>query len=171
MEAVYEDKYLNSVYYTDRCLGQFFTQVKKEGLWDNTLFILVADHGVVGPENAQFTDRKRFNIPMLWTGGALAVKDTVVSTYGGQTDIAATLLNQLDLDASSFTFSKNILDPDLDGFAFFDYPDAFGIINKNMQQVFDNQSNSFIKFSGEATKIDSLKAKAYMQMVSDDYKK
>ncbi len=171
MEAVYEDKYLNSVYYTDRCLGQFFTQVKKEGLWDNTLFILVADHGVVGPENAQFTDRKRFNIPMLWTGGALAVKDTVVSTYGGQTDIAATLLNQLDLDASSFTFSKNILDSALDGFAFFDYPDAFGIINKNMQQVFDNQSNSFIKFSGEATKIDSLKAKAYMQMVSDDYKK
>lgn len=171
METIYEDKYYNSVHYTDRCLGQFFKQVKKDGLWDNTLFILVADHGVVGPENAQFTDRKRFNIPMLWTGGALAVKDTVVTTYGGQTDIAATLLNQLDLNASSFTFSKNILDEGLDGFAFFDYPDAFGIINQNMHQVFDNQSNRFIKFEGKATQTDSLKAKAYMQMVSGDHKK
>lgn len=171
MEQVYEDKYYNSVHYTDRELGRFFSEVKNQGLWDNTLFILVADHGVVGPANAQFTQRERFQIPMLWTGGALAVKDTVIITYGGQTDIAATLLNQLDLEASSFTFSKNILDEGVDGFAFFDYPDAFGVINHKMHQVFDNQSNRFIKFNGEATKTDSLKAEAYMQKVSDDHKK
>ncbi len=171
MEQVFDDPYYNSVCYTDRCLGNFFKEVKKEGLWDNTLFVLVADHSVVGSDKAKFTDRTRFQIPMLWTGGALAVKDTVVSTYGGQTDIAATLLKQLDLDASAFTFSKNILDRGLEGFAFFDYPDGFGLINKNNHQVFDNPSNGFLRFEGTANGTDSLKAKAYLQMVSKDHQR
>ena len=36
----FDDKYLNSVHYTDACLGRFFKKVKAEGLWDNTLFVL-----------------------------------------------------------------------------------------------------------------------------------
>ena len=52
METVFDDPYLNSIHYTDRCLGEFIDTVKRVGLWENTLFVLIADHGVPGPIRA-----------------------------------------------------------------------------------------------------------------------
>src|SRR5690554_5784486 len=128
MEKVHDDPYLNSVAYTDRCLGTFMHSVKERGVWDNTLFVLIADHGTPGPKRATSQMRERYQIPMLWTGGALAVKDTVVHTLGSQKDLVATLLGQLQIDASDFLFSKDLLVPDQEEYAFFTYPDAFGYV-------------------------------------------
>ncbi|SFE28811.1 LTA synthase family protein [Thermophagus xiamenensis] len=170
MERVINDDYLNSVYYTDHCLGIFFDQVKKRGLWDNTLFILVADHGVVGPEKLGYTNARRYHIPMLWTGGAVAVKDTVIETVASQVDLAATLLNQLNIDASDFKFSKNILDESVNGFAFVHYPDGFGFIDSNVFQMYNKNNFSVQVMSGAKTKEDSLKAKVWMQIIAKDFK-
>ncbi len=171
MERVYENDYHNSIHYTDKCLGEFFEKVKAEGLWDNTLFILIADHGVGGAE--KFTiDMKRFNqIPMLWTGGALAKKDTIVSKVGSQTDMVQTLLKQLDIHNSELQFSKNILDKTSAGFAFFDYSDAFGYVEKDHYQLYDNRIKRFLRMEGTKNKLDSLKGKAYLQVLSNDHQK
>ncbi|ASB49017.1 LTA synthase family protein [Alkalitalea saponilacus] len=169
MDRVYDDPYLNSVFYTDQCLGDFFRSVKSKGLWDNTLFILIADHGVPGPARATSQMIERYHIPMLWTGGALAVKDTVISTIGSQTDMVSTLLNQLRLDDSEFPFSKNLLAEEVEEFAFFTYPDAFGLITPDLYKVYDNNAGRYIVFEGEATAIDSLKGKAYLQVLSLDH--
>src|SRR5690606_32505150 len=91
MEKVNDDPYLNSVQYTDRCLGDFFKSVKESGLWDNTLFVLIADHGTSGPRKATSQMIERYHIPMVWTGGAMAVKDTVITTMGSQKDMVTTL--------------------------------------------------------------------------------
>lgn len=171
METVYDDPYVNSIHYTDRCLGEFFDTVKSAGLWDNTLFVLIADHGVPGPLRATSQMKERYHIPMLWTGGAVANRDTVVTTLGSQADMVSTLLNQLDLSTEGFDFSKNLMAELVSEFAFFTYPDAFGFITPNMYQVFDNRANRFIVFEGEATAVDSLKGKAYLQVLSADHLK
>lgn len=44
-----EDKYLNSVAYTDSCLGDFIRAFKKTKYWNNTLVIITADHGHLYP--------------------------------------------------------------------------------------------------------------------------
>ena len=171
MEKVFDNPYLNSVHYTDRCLGEFFSKVKEKGLWDNTLFVLIADHGVPGPLKATSQKKERYHIPMVWTGGALAVRDTVVSTLGSQTDMVSTLLNQLGIDDEGFDFSKNLLDPTVAQFAFFTYPDAFGYVTPESFQVYDNRAKSYIESEGNITPIDSLRAKAYLQVLSADHLK
>lgn len=170
MERVYQDDYYNSVHYTDSCLGVFFDEMKSSDLWDNSLFVLIADHGVTGPEKLGYTDARRYRIPMLWTGGALAVKDTVVETYGSQVDLAATLLSQLKIDTDRFRFSKNILDEETEGFAFIQYPDGFGYVDKNQFQVFDKNNFTPLALEGAKSTTDSLKAKVFMQMMAGDFK-
>ena len=169
MEKAHDDPYVNSVIYTDRCLGKFFDGAKARGLWDNTLFVLIADHGVPGPLNANTQMIERFHIPMVWTGGAVAAKDTVISKIGSQTDLSATLLNQLGINSDEFLFSKNILDDSVQEFAFFDYPDAFGMITPDYFYVFDNNVKDFVSFRGNASALDSIKGKAYLQAVSADH--
>lgn len=171
MEKVLNNPYLNSVHYTDRCLGEFIRKVREKGLWDNTLFVLIADHGTSGPLKATSQKKERYHIPMIWTGGALAVRDTVVSTLGSQTDMVATLLNQLGIDDAGFDFSKNLLDPSVAQFAFFTYPDAFGYITPQSFQVYDIRAKSYIEQEGNITPIDSLRAKAYLQVLSADHLK
>ncbi len=171
IEKIYENPYLNAVYYTDKCLGDFFRKVKKTKNWDNTLFLLIADHGVAGPLKATSQMKERYHIPMLWTGGAVAVKDTIINTLGSQTDMVSTLLAQLDIEASGFPFSKNLLSPLVNEFAFFTYPDAFGYITPKSFQVYDNRAKGYIEQQGEITEVDSLRAKAYLQVLSADHLK
>ena len=171
MEKVFENPYMNSVHYTDRELGKFFRAVKDNQLWDNTLFVLIADHGVAGPQKFTSQMKERYHIPMLWTGGALAVKDTIINTLGSQTDMVATLLHQLEINSEGFPFSKNLLDATSQEFAFFTYPDAFGYITPTSFQVYDNRAKAYIQTEGEISKIDSLRAKAYLQVLSADHLK
>jgi phosphoglycerol transferase MdoB-like AlkP superfamily enzyme len=171
MEQVYDNPYVNSVHYTDRCLGDFFEKVKQMPSWSNTLYILIADHGVAGPERYSSQMKERYHIPMLWTGGALDVKDTVVHTLGSQTDLVATLLNQLEIDDQGFPFSKNLLDDGVEEFAFFTYPDAFGLVTPTSFQVYDNRASRFIHAEALETRLDSLRGKAYLQVLSADHLK
>jgi len=167
----FKDPYINSIAYTDSCLGDFFNKVKAKNLWDNTLFILIADHGTSGPKKAKSAMIERYQIPMIWTGGAMAVSDSIVSKVASQRDLASTLLYQLDIDDKDFKFSKNILAPDSKEFAFFTYPDAFGYITPHSFQVYDNSAKQYINDSGLPTQLDSLRGKAYLQTVSADHLK
>ena len=138
-------KYENSIHYTDQCLGNFFREVRKLPIWDSTLFILVADHGHRLPGNYPSYDERKFRIPLLWLGGALSVKDSVVSKTGSQYDIAATLLTQMKVDRTAFNFSKDMLTPGNQGFASYTYTDGFGFVTDSTVMIYDNTSNKFIQ--------------------------
>ncbi|WP_244824744.1 LTA synthase family protein [Carboxylicivirga mesophila] len=171
MERKYKNDYHNSIAYTDQCLGEFMNEVKQRGLWDNTLFVLIADHGVPGPEKLSMEQQDFFHIPMLWTGGALAVSDTTVNKIGSQTDMAKTLLSQLNIQADDMRFSKNILDETSQSFAFFVMPsNGMGLVEEGKYQAFSNNLKKFIVMEGKQTALDSLKAKAYLQVLYNDSK-
>ncbi len=132
------DKYASSVYYTDYWLGRFFDEVSKKPCWDNSLFILLADHGHRLPGNNRIYESAKFEIPMLWLGGAL---DTVgvVSRIGSQIDLARTLLYQLDIDANEFAFSRNLLSNSNKQFAYYAFNDGFGFITDSCQFIWDHR--------------------------------
>jgi phosphoglycerol transferase MdoB-like AlkP superfamily enzyme len=120
-------KYLNSIYYTDKALGDFISDAKTRDWWDETLLILLADHSCrVG--NLTEYEEKRFRIPMLWLGGALAVRDTVINTYGSQTDLPSTLLGQLNFPREDFIFSNDLLSENPNSFAYYTFHDCIGFI-------------------------------------------
>ncbi|MBN1768893.1 MAG: sulfatase-like hydrolase/transferase [Prolixibacteraceae bacterium] len=169
MDKVIDDPYLNSIYYTDQCLGNFYKKLKASEMWDNTLVIMLADHGTAGPLKATSQMRERYQIPMAWFGGALNVSDTTITTIGSQKDLAATLLSQLEIPTSGFMFSKDIMANSSYEYAFFTYHDAYGLVTPHSYHVYDNNAQKYIVYEGEVSKTDSLFGRAYLQTLSANH--
>jgi phosphoglycerol transferase MdoB-like AlkP superfamily enzyme len=162
-------RFLNSAYYTDKCLGEFIEKAKKTSWWANTLVVITADHGHPYPDNQGVSNPKKFKIPMLWLGGALTKTDTIVHSVASQTDIPNTILAQFDLDATPFKFGQNILSPSYNPFAIFVFNNGFGMVRQNRLFVYDNHSNSIIQNDGEIQPDDLNEGKAYIQTLYWDY--
>lgn len=165
-----QDKFLNAAYYTDSCIGNFFEQAKTKSWWNNTLFILVADHGVRLPDYTPIDAVLKFKIPMLWLGGVLTKKDTIIHTYGSQVDIPKTLLGQLGIKTNRYRFSKNLLTKTSPSFAFFSYNNGFGFVADSLQLVHDNVTNKYTTDIG-STKKDKQALKACLQVLINDFNK
>jgi phosphoglycerol transferase MdoB-like AlkP superfamily enzyme len=164
-----ESLFLNACHYTDKSLGDFIRSCKEKPLWQNTLFIITADHGHRHPRHKELKDKERFRIPMLWLGGAIK-KDTVIHTLSGQTDIANTLLAQLDKSSSEFTFSKNIMGNHVVPFAAYFFNDGYGFLKPGTYIVYDNPGKQFLKADGADSATLAL-SKAYQQYLYSDYNK
>lgn len=163
-----KDPYLNSVAFTDSCLGDFIDKLKKLPLWNNTLIVLVSDHGFRYPASVKEHDPKRYHIPMLWLGGAIK-EPRVIANYGNQTDLAATLLYQLDLPHKEFTFSNNMVDSLQPAYAFYSYNNGFGFIDTTGASVYDCESEKPLIIKPEAgNEIRLNNGKALLQTLYDD---
>ena len=163
-----KDPYLNSVAFTDSCLGDFIDKLKKLPLWNNTLIVLVSDHGFKYPASIKEYDPKRYHIPMLWLGGAIK-EPRVIANYGNQTDLAATLLYQLDLPHKEFTFSNNMVDSLQPAYAFYSYNNGFGFIDTTGVSVYDCESEKPLIIKPEAgNEIRLNNGKALLQTLYDD---
>ena len=90
------ERFFSSAFYADSCLGDFIQRFRQTKMWNNTLVILVADHGSRLPDFDDIFEPRKHHIPLLWTGGAV-VRDTVVNKTGSQADLAITLLRQLGI--------------------------------------------------------------------------
>jgi phosphoglycerol transferase MdoB-like AlkP superfamily enzyme len=161
--------FLNSINYTDKCIGDFIAKAKKSKWWDSTLIIFVADHGSMMPGYSPIQDPVKYHIPMIWLGGALNVKDTIIHTYGSQEDIARTLLEQLQIKVNGFPFSHNILSNSSGHFAFFTFNNGFGYLTNKSILVYDNTAGKYILSRGNITEFDKMAGKAYLQILCDDF--
>ena len=163
-----EDPYLNSMAFTDSCIGSFIGQLKELPVWKNTLVILVSDHGYRYPASLTDYEPRRFHIPMIWLGGAIK-EPAIIDTYANQTDLAATLLSQLNLPHDSFTFSRDILAPEYPEYAFYTFPNGFGFIDSTGISVYDNESNKpLIESPAENSNERLNKGKVLLQTLYDD---
>lgn len=162
-------RFLNSAYYTDSCFGAFIDKAKKTSWWENTLVVVTADHGHIYPNNPGVSNPGKFKIPMLWLGGALARRDSVIHTVACHPDIPNTILGQLDLFNNDFIFSHNIFSPSYKPFAVYVYNNGFGIVKADKVLVFDNIANKIIQEKGSPQRTDLEEGKAYMQKLYWDF--
>lgn len=163
-----EDPYLNSMAFTDSCIGSFIGQLKELPVWKNTLVVLVSDHGYRYPASLTDYEPRRFHIPMIWLGGTIK-EPAIIDTYANQTDLAATLLSQLNLPHDSFTFSRDILAPGYPEYAFYTFPNGFGFIDSTGISVYDNESNKPLIESPAKNSNERLnKGKVLLQTLYDD---
>lgn len=160
------DKALNAFAYTDSCIGRFVAEIKRLPLWRNTLLVLVPDHLGCYPEHIDNLSVERYQIPLIFLGGALQGPKTI-DTYGSQTDIAATLLAQLDITHRAFTYSKDIFNVRAPHFAFFTFPDAFGWADAQNRLVFDNESKKIVVYQGKQKAKQLERGQAYLQQIYD----
>lgn len=165
-----ENPRLNAFAYTDSCAGDFISRLKQTPLWKNTVVALVPDHLGAYPEGIDNHSIERYQIPLILMGGA--VKEPMqIDNYGSQIDIAATLLGQLGLPHDEFTFSKNMLNPSSPHFAYFTFPNLFGMVTPDNAVVFDCDANAVVSDDGAHPGENLEKGKAFLQKLYDDLAK
>lgn len=163
-----EDKIPNAFAYTDECLGKFVDRLRQTPAWKDLLVICLPDHGFYYPREGSNAMPRFYHIPLLWLGGAVK-QPMQVDKIMNQTDLAATLLGQLGLEHTAFTFSRNVLGSDYKyPFAFYSFNNGFSFRDSTGVTVFDNNSGSILFDEPEADESRLDKGKAILQTVYDD---
>ena len=166
----FDDEVLNAFYYLDQCIGDFIQQLRQSDLWDNTLVIMLPDHGIV------YADLDESNpllnhIPMLWVGGAVK-QPRRIEQVCNQTDLPATLLGQLGISHEEYTFSRDVLSVTYKNpFAIHTYDDGYTIIDSASFVNYDFISNRVVSNYGKDRDKLILRAKAILQAASKDLNK
>lgn len=86
----------NAVKYTDHALGNFIAKAKSSPYWQDTIFVVVADHDI-RVRGDTMVPVERFHIPGLILGADIQPKR--VKTVASQIDLAPTLLSLMGVDA------------------------------------------------------------------------
>ncbi|MBC8543640.1 LTA synthase family protein [Bianquea renquensis] len=113
--------YLNAVHYTDAAIGTFLSQLKQEGLYDNSIIVFYGDHfglKATDEENQEqmsaflghtYDYDEMFNIPLIVHIPGSGVSETI-STAGGQIDFMPTIVDLMGYnDSVRVALGKNIL--------------------------------------------------------------
>lgn len=159
-----EHLFMNAIHYSDKCIGEFINKCKETGIWENTLFILMADHGTRHIKHVDPNMPEAYHIPLLLIGGVLNVRDTVVATIGSQTDMIATVLAQLGMDNTPYKYSRNLLAGSEFPFAFYSYPNAAAVVSEEGVSVMNLQSMKFIV--GDTLSRNKELLQAYLQNIT-----
>ena len=168
-----ELKYLNSIKYTDYCLGQYFEKVKNKSWYDNTLFILVSDHSHSSHIARSYYETDYQKIPMLWFGNILKkeFQGKTCQVIGSHVDISETLLSQLNFNSDLFQWGKNMFNPYSKEFVYYEIIRGFGWISPQGSYTYSTNRGDIQYFTGDESKTDTLlfTGKAYVQKLFETY--
>ncbi|MFZ5989923.1 MAG: LTA synthase family protein [Bacillota bacterium] len=121
-EGTYIGNYLKAANYADKCIGQFVEDLKKRGLYDNSLIVLYGDHSAVPKIQAdelmqflgtQYSDLqwiKLQKVPLIIHYPGQKTSE-IVNTTGGQIDLLPTIANLMDFDVP-YALGKDLLNTD-----------------------------------------------------------
>jgi phosphoglycerol transferase MdoB-like AlkP superfamily enzyme len=170
-----EQRYINSGYYTDKCIGQYFEKAKKQPWYKNTLFVIVADHSHNSPRQWGYFHPMSKKIPLLFYGEVIKeeYRGKKINKVCSQIDLASTLLHQLHLPDTAFNWSKNILNPYTQQFAYSAFVDGLVWVrpDSNMFAYSYNLNRFFnihISNSKDSAKIIK-EGQAYLETVFQEY--
>ncbi|WP_316789197.1 LTA synthase family protein [Pedobacter frigoris] len=169
-------KFKSTAYYTDSCIHAYLNNAKKQAWYKNTLFVFIADHGHLLPRNSQeIFNPGRYHIPLLFYGEVIRkeFRGKKFENTGSQSDVAATLLSQLNINAKDFAWSKNLLNPYINSFAFFSWDNGMGFIDNQQCVTFDNVGKTVLYNSNDKDAKQTEKtlnnAKSYLQKVYQQF--
>ena len=160
----------NAFAYTDRSLKTFIDSLSTSPLWQKSIVVITPDHYGVYPEHLD-DPLARHHVPLVITGGALNRAPAVIETVADQTAIAATLFAALGLDASQFTFSRDILDSILPHYAFFSEPGLAAYVSPTDTVVINLDTDSAVFSAGSDTSTAMNRCKAILQRIYTDLSK
>jgi phosphoglycerol transferase MdoB-like AlkP superfamily enzyme len=141
----YKDRYhegpqpiTKCVQYTDNALRLFFEKMKQYPWYDNTLFVITADHTNQNISREYTTDRNVFRVPILFyqPGGNLKkLSDKLFC----QTDITPTILDLLNFDQPYVAF----------GNSYFNASDTVGCVVNFSEPLYQiSMGRYFLQFDG-----------------------
>lgn len=163
-----EEKIPNAFAFTDDCLGKLIDRLKQLPQWKDLLIVCLPDHGFAYPAGASASDPRIHHIPMIWLGGAIK-QPMVIDKLMNQTDMAATLLAQMDIDHREFNFSRNVLGEEYTyPFAFYTYNNGMAFCDSTGVTLMDNNSGKVLIDEPTPSLRRQELGKAILQSAHDD---
>ena len=163
----FDDEVLNAFYYLDQCVGNFIERLRKSPAWDNTLVIMLPDHGIFY-QDIDESNPLLNHIPMIWVGGAVK-EPRRVEQICNQTDLPATLLGQLGLNHDAYTFSRDVLSKTYTRpVAIHTYDDGFTMIDSTSFVNYDFISDRVVRSEGNGCERLIRQAQAILQAATKD---
>jgi len=104
------DQHLTAMKYSDWALGQFFEQARHAPWFEQTLFVVVGDHGFGTSTQVTDIDLARFHVPALLIGPGIRARFGAHSaTVASQVDLVPTAISQLGKPFTHQCWGRDLL--------------------------------------------------------------
>ena len=134
------------VRYTDLALRRFFERASREPWYQNTIFVLVADHTNQSNHDVYKTDLGLYSIPIIFftPDGSLQPR-LDESAIAQQTDITPTLLHLLGYNKPYLAFGNDLLSGDMDNTWAFSYNGGiYQFVKGDLMLQFDGEKTTAV---------------------------
>ncbi len=167
------DKFLNCAAFADDAIGAFFKQAAQEPWFDNTVFVLVADHGHLQPGNLNMNTPRARQVPLLITGPLISPewRGRRIGKIGNHHDIPATILDELGFSSASFEWSKDLLNEKVPDFAYYSNENGLGWVTPEGAGFFPFTRREWQEHAGDLNPESRNTARAYLQVLYDAFLK
>lgn len=169
----------NAVKYADWAMGKFFEKAKTSEYWNDTVFLVVADHDnrVYG---RNLIPVEKFHIPGLILGGV--VKPGTIESVASQIDLAPTLLSLAGISACHPMDGRDfIADPTSPGRALLQFDNLFALMredeliilrpnDKAISATYDRKSQHLSLSNKPVSELSRINALAHVQLPSYLYR-
>lgn len=176
LETAEKQTDLNAVKYADFALGQFFAKAMQSDYWQDTLFLVIADHDLNVYGDA-LVPIERFQIPGLILGADIQPKK--IRTIASQIDMATTLLSLMGISAETPMIGRDLSLPEeqlAPGRAIMQFSDYFALMQGDKVTILRPQQSALegrynakkrqLEMTGPAGEEDSHEALAHVLLPS-----
>lgn len=128
-----------SIGYTDFALKRFFNEAKKQPWYNNTIFVLVADHGNTVAYDEYLKEFNRHTVPILFfsPNGKYVGEN---KDFAQQIDIYPTILDMIGYQKPFRSFGRSLIgDTKVPPFAIRYFSDVYSFMSGNYICCFDGQ--------------------------------
>ncbi len=130
----------NAVKYADYALGKFIAHARLQPYWQDTLFLIVADH-----DNRVYGNNlvpvEKFHIPALILGADIIPKR--IKPVASQIDLAPTLLSLMGINSQTPLIGRDYsLDDDSPGRALMQFDQYFALMEQQQVTILRPQQNA-----------------------------
>jgi phosphoglycerol transferase MdoB-like AlkP superfamily enzyme len=175
--AAPENPYINSAFYADKCLGEYFEMARKQPWFDSTLFIIVADHGHNTYKNWRYESYEYHHIPLLFYGNVLKEEFRGMKSdrISDNSCLSKTILRQLNLPADKFKWGEDLFNPYSPQYAYFVLNDSYSWKSPEGEIVYSMKWKDFYKkdfpqgSTPEEQEAFIRKGKSYIQVLFQDF--
>jgi len=131
---------LEVVGYTDFSLKEFFSEISKTSWFNNTLFVLTADHTNESVHKEFQNNFGSYSIPIIFYKPGSDLKG-MKNRIAQQIDIMPTILSYLNYDEEYFAFGNDLLDDSYESFAFNTSGSTYHLYMKDhIMEMIDNKA-------------------------------
>jgi phosphoglycerol transferase MdoB-like AlkP superfamily enzyme len=132
--------------YTDYALKEFFNKISGSKWFNNTLFVITADHTNESFHKEYQNDYGVYSIPVIFYKPGSNLKG-VRNRIAQQIDIMPTVLNYLNYDEEYIAFGNDLLNDSIESFAFNTNGSTYNIYMKDhLLEMIDNKPVSLFNY-------------------------